>query len=343
MASAAGALVLPLDSQFLLDLRTAVVRSGPFAPSLRASGTTVAPPDGAVDLAAPTSGAVSYPRALRPGDVVAAGDALAVVTEALGAADRVAGAEARAAAGARLAEARRALALAERDAAKAAGLKDVISDREDLARAEGVVAAREQLRVAEAAWAAIPGATSTLRAPFAGRVSSICARAGETVSAAAPVVRITGEGGLWVNAAVPERWAGQLRTGAEVRLVSDAGGVPVDARVLDPGLEADPATGMLHVVVALDAPVPGLVPGMSVTATIGVGDPREALVVPDSAVVDSDGQTLVFIKTAPERFVLRPVRVGARSGDLREVLAGIEPGERVVVQSTYALRSLAGR
>jgi hypothetical protein len=50
------------------------VRSGPFAPSLRASGTTVAPPDGAVDLAAPTSGTVPCPRALRPGDLVMAGD-----------------------------------------------------------------------------------------------------------------------------------------------------------------------------------------------------------------------------------------------------------------------------
>jgi multidrug efflux pump subunit AcrA (membrane-fusion protein) len=65
--------------------------------------------------------------------------------------------------------------------------------------------------------------------------------------------------------------------------------------------------------------------------------------VPDDAVVESNGSTLVFVKTGPERFEVREVSLGARSGKSWEVHAGLRPAERVVVAGTYALKSLAGR
>lgn len=82
---------------------------------------------------------------------------------------------------------------------------------------------------------------------------------------------------------------------------------------------------------------------MAATAWIGAGPIREVLTVPDDAVVESGGVTLVFVKVGPERFEAREVRLGARSGHAREVLAGLRPSERVVVAGTYALRSIAGR
>jgi multidrug efflux pump subunit AcrA (membrane-fusion protein) len=65
--------------------------------------------------------------------------------------------------------------------------------------------------------------------------------------------------------------------------------------------------------------------------------------VPESAVLRGDGAPLVFVKTGPETFEARPVRVGARAGGSTEILAGLTAGERVVSTGTGALRALAGR
>ena len=51
----------------------------------------------------------------------------------------------------------------------------------------------------------------------------------------------------------------------------------------------------------------------------------------------------MFVKVGPESFIARPVRLGVRSADQREILEGVAAGDRVVVQGTYSLRSLAGR
>jgi cobalt-zinc-cadmium efflux system membrane fusion protein len=82
---------------------------------------------------------------------------------------------------------------------------------------------------------------------------------------------------------------------------------------------------------------------MAATAWIVAGEPRDVVVVPDAAVVESNGEALVFVKTGPEAFAARPVRLGQRDGERWEALDGLAPGERVVVAGTYALRSLAGR
>jgi cobalt-zinc-cadmium efflux system membrane fusion protein len=337
-----------LDAQFLLGLRTEVVAPAPFARSVRALGTTVARPGGAAELHAPVTGIVDFPagRTLLPGDVVQAGEVLATITESMSGADRSSYGEARAAAKVRLAEARKSLVVAERDFARIGGLGQVLSERERLEREKAVDVAREEVRQAEASAAALDDARprTVLRAPLAGRISALVARPGDVVSPADVLLRITDAGGLWVEAKVPETWAGQLAIGSPAEITADARpDAPLAATVLDPGLEAEPASGALRVVLALAEPVEWLVPGMTVTASIAAGTPRETLAVPDAAVVDGAGETLVFVKTAPERFEARPVRAGARSGDRREIALGLAPGERVVVQGTYALRSLAGR
>lgn len=339
---------MPLESQFLVGLRTEIVAPSSFETSVRALGTTVSRPGGAAEIHAPVTGVVSFPagRSLLPGEVVRAGDLLATITETLSGADRSSYAEARATAKIALAEARKKLAVAERDAARAGSLGAVLSERERLEREKGLEVAREEVRQAEAAAAALDDTRpqTVLRSPLTGRISALVARPGDVVSPSDVLLRVTDAGGLWVEAAVPETWAGRLAIGSPATLWADAHrDAPLPATVLDPGLEADPASGTLRVVLAVGEPVEWLVPGMSVTADIRAGAPREGLVIPDAAVVDGAGETLVFVKTAPERFVARPVRLGARAGDRREILAGLAPGERVVIRGTYAVRSLAGR
>lgn len=341
------ALPLPLESQFLIGLRTVVAGSAPVREGVEAWGHLVARPGGAADLRAPVDGVVEagpggFPS---PGDPVRPGDVLAVVREVQGSLDRAALAEQRAAAVTRLAEARKALALAERDAEQATGLGASLPERERLERTQAVEVAREAYRQADLEVATLAsGATAAVRSPLEGRLGGLLARPGDQVQAGDPLFRVLDARSLWAEVLVPEAAAPGITAGAPATVwVPSAPERPLPAVVLDAGQEVDPTTGLLRVTLAVEGADPGLRPGMGVRAWIAQGEPRLALVVPDSAVVDAGGSTLAFVKTGPETFATREIALGARVPEGWEVRAGVAAGERVVTDGTYALKSIAGR
>jgi multidrug efflux pump subunit AcrA (membrane-fusion protein) len=63
--------------------------------------------------------------------------------------------------------------------------------------------------------------------------------------------------------------------------------------------------------------------------------------VPASALVDDAGRPIVFVQTAGETFERRPVTVGAREGELVQILAGVKPGERIVTTGAHLVRLAA--
>lgn len=348
-APVGSTLALPMDGQFLVGLRTAILSNDLFVDRVTALGRFVSRPGEAATLGAPVDGVLVAPPGgfPSPGQAVKAGDTLALLKEVPGTADRAAIAQEKGGAATRVAEAKSALALAERDAASLDTLGDSISERERLERRNSVEVARVTLREAEAALAALAGGvTVPIRAPVDGRLGAILARPGDQVTAGSTLFRVVDpEGrGLWMEAHVPERLALGLVAGASASVTpSAAPDRSLNAVVLDAGQEADPATGMVTVTLAVEAGDLGLRPGMGATAWIGRGATRDSLVVPAAAVVDSNGTRLAFVKTGPETFEARSLRLGGRAGSTWEVLGGLAAGERVVVDGTYTLRSIAGR
>lgn len=346
-SSVSGGLHLPMESQFLVELRTTRLVQESFQEQVPALGRFVARAGGSATLRSPVAGEIVAPAGgfPAPGSSVRAGEVLGSVRELVGSADRSALATARQQAATAVAEAKKAVALAERDVAQAPNLAGSISERERLEREQSVTAARTALGEAQKALAAIGDATSVvIRAPVDGKLGSARVRPGDQVQAGDELFRVVDATGLWMEARVPERLATGLVSGSAASVVSPAfPGVPLPAVILDAGQEADPSTGTLTVTLAVDALGHDLHPGMSATAWLGRGVVRDTLVVPDAAVVDSNGMSLGFVKVGPEQFELRELKLGGRSGQSWEVLAGLKVGERVVTDGTYTLRSLAGR
>jgi RND family efflux transporter MFP subunit len=128
---------------------------------------------------------------------------------------------------------------------------------------------------------------------------------------------------VYIRVSAPE--AAVLQVGQPARLVG--GGIEHAGRVQRVSLQADPATRLVEVEVAFP-PAPGLIAGTLASIQIRVATRDDAVQVPRAAVragrawvVDGDG-----------RAEPRTVRVGLEAVDVAEVLSGIEPGERVVVQ-----------
>jgi Cu(I)/Ag(I) efflux system membrane fusion protein len=63
------------------------------------------------------------------------------------------------------------------------------------------------------------------------------------------------------------------------------------------------------------------------------------LAVPGSAVVHTGTRALVFVAREGGRFEPRFVELGEHAGDVIEVRAGLEPGERIVEGANFLLDS----
>jgi HlyD family secretion protein len=74
-----------------------------------------------------------------------------------------------------------------------------------------------------------------------------------------------------------------------------------------------------------------------VDAQVTMGEPARALLLPNGACASDTGGAWVFVLGADgETVTRRTVRLGRRSNSQLEVLAGLEPGEHVIVSSYSA-------
>ena len=104
------------------------------------------------------------------------------------------------------------------------------------------------------------------------------------------------------------------------------------------GKEVNVATRTVPLVYEVDNTDLQLRIGMAINMHVATGTVENALIVPHSALIDEDGQTIAFVMLAGETFEKRYLELGVRSGEVAQVLSGLNEGERVVSQGAYAIR-----
>jgi Cu(I)/Ag(I) efflux system membrane fusion protein len=179
------------------------------------------------------------------------------------------------------------------------------------------------------------------RAPISGVVQSLDVRAGMTLAVGQTLLRIIGLDSVWLEVAVPEALAGNIRVGdrAEVHL-ADQGAVTVEGRVgaLLPAL--NDATRTLRVRVELINRLGRLRPGQTAQVTLIAGSSLDGLAVPTEAVIRTGKRALVMLA---EQGGFRPVEVtlGQEVGDRTVITSGLTEGQEVVASGQFLLDSEA--
>jgi cobalt-zinc-cadmium efflux system membrane fusion protein len=113
----------------------------------------------------------------------------------------------------------------------------------------------------------------------------------------------------------------------------------LQGKIANLGQQFDPATRVMQVRIELRNANNALRPEMLADAEIPVGSVKAALLIGSDAVQQVNGQDVVFVRTAPDRFAVRPVSVGETSGGKTTVLQGIQEGDAVVVRGSFILKS----
>jgi RND family efflux transporter MFP subunit len=178
---------------------------------------------------------------------------------------------------------------------------------------------------------------ATVTAPFAGVITQKMANAGAMAAPGQPVLMLENTDRLQVQTSVADDVYAQLKLGTAVAIQAEGQGSDIVGKVANLVPSADPVTHS-HLV-KIDLPKDaGLRSGSFVQVAFALGQ-RDGVRVPASAVLTRAGITGVFVVDAQGLASYRMVRTGTASAGQVEILAGLNPGERVVISSATALQN----
>lgn len=286
-----------------------------------------------------------------PGDIVRAGDVLAVIHthEVMDARQMLAAARARvisadsgaavavsaAARSERLLELK-AVPLAEVERARAARAAAVAGRDAAHAELESAEALLEHL-VGDGTPPGVEPHAALIRAPFAGVVTGRSAQPGQVVLVGQPLVTVARDAALGVVLRLPEEATASVQRGSSVRFTVPAyPGRTFTARVARIAPVVDSVSRAIEVWAPVSAEGQrALRAEMTADAELmGAGDGAVTRTVPAGAVQLLDGETVVLLASRLGEGMLiesRRVRVGRRTSQQAELLDGVAVGDSVLL------------
>ncbi len=177
-----------------------------------------------------------------------------------------------------------------------------------------------------------------IRAPFAGVIDSREARVGMLVNPGQKLFGLYDPESLQARVYVPERELALLSTGLAASLTVDAWpGERFAGAVARISPVVDASSGTVAVTVAVRSDE-RLKPGMFTRLDIPYDTHAQAVVMPEQALVERDGQTGVWRIDADSQVHWQPVQTGYREQGWVEVLDGLAVGDRLVTLGRHSLK-----
>ena len=181
-------------------------------------------------------------------------------------------------------------------------------------------------------------ADRVVRAPFSGVLGLRQVSPGALVTPGTPIATLDDIDRVYVDFPVPETALAVLGEGQLLRGTTAAyPGRTFEGVVSTIDSRVDPATRAVTVRGDFANPENLLRPGMLVQIVLSRPE-REALVIPEIAIVQVGSRSLVWRVGEDDTVTQATVTVGARREGLAEVTEGLVPGDRIVVDGTGKLR-----
>ena len=177
-----------------------------------------------------------------------------------------------------------------------------------------------------------------IRAPIRGQVVERFVTEGQLVTPTTQLVRIVNTRELYGRIFLPERELPRVHVDLPVLIESDLFPNRTFRGVVDQvSPVVDAQSGTFRVRFRVRTGIGALRPGMFVRVHLIVETKEKAVVVPKVALVRERDRDYVFV-VQDGRVRRRPVRLGLDSGDVVEILEGVQPGERVVIAGHTGLQ-----
>jgi membrane fusion protein (multidrug efflux system) len=297
------------------------VRPDTLTDALVLTGRLAPIPNGSVVLSAPAAGVVSRVNA-QVGSTVARG-ALLVDLDVPELVSQVRQLSAKATAAEREAQRQKEL------------LVEGITSRKETEDAEATAAAA----VNDAAAARALLARTHVRSPIAGAVQRVLVERGEQVAEGSELVEVINSSSLDFTAQVPAEGLARLRVGQAATIIAEGDTRSYPGRVQAIAPAVDSVTNAGQIVIRIPNPGGMLRAGSAATASIHIATVWNALVVPDSSLVQRERGYALFVVGPDSVAHERAVAIGVREPTRAEVTHGLAAGERIVTTGAYGLQN----
>lgn len=177
---------------------------------------------------------------------------------------------------------------------------------------------------------------ATMTAPADGTIESVPVKLGEIVDSGGTLLVLRTAGPRRVTFDLSQSDAPRVAAGQDVTFI-DATGTARHALIARVMSEVEPGTGFSPAQAVIDADVPEMPIGLIVNGEIVVERISDATVVPEKAIVRSDGETIVVVVDGGHRARRVPVEVIARSAGRAAIRAAAAVDGDVIVDGAYNL------
>lgn len=184
----------------------------------------------------------------------------------------------------------------------------------------------------------------TLTAPHAGRITADEFVVGERIEPGKPLFRLVDESTVWVDATLPAGSVPRIAAGSQATVVFN--GQRMTGKVLRAAHRTSDATRNAAVRVEVPNRDDILHGGDFVEVWFEAASGTQAaskfatrLTVPNDALVQLQGETVVFRADADGGIAAVPVRTGEVVGGQTLVTDGLQAGDRIVVKGAFAIKS----
>lgn len=180
-------------------------------------------------------------------------------------------------------------------------------------------------------------ATFSLNSPIDGIVVERNATIGASVGTDANLFKIIDLSRVWIDADVFEKDLPRVRPGQDVKLTVTAFPQSTfSGKVIFVDSVVDPNTRTVKVRTEVANPDGRLKPDMFANVQIVTDVNRAAISIPQSAVLNDDGKSIVFV-AQDNGYQKRQVQAGIKNNDQVEIVDGLNAGDKVVVKGNYLL------
>lgn len=192
---------------------------------------------------------------------------------------------------------------------------------------------------------------ATVDAPISGRIDQALITEGALVSPtdSSPMARIQQVDQVYVDVRQPATSLDAVRQALASPQADRNSGLPVtvlrsdgtpydaDGRILFSGISVDAGTGDVLLRILVDNPRRDLLPGMFVRARVPRASYADSLMVPQQAIARVGGKPLVWVVGEGDIVRALPVELGELIERRYRIRAGLEAGQRIVVEGAERL------
>ena len=182
-------------------------------------------------------------------------------------------------------------------------------------------------------------AKSPIYAPISGSILTSPVRTGQTVSVSSVITKIGDVDNLQISAKIPERYVADLRIGQKAEITLEAyPSVKFGASVVRISPVVDSATRTKEIILNFDKKDSRVNAGMFAKVKLYTALYDGEIAIKQDALVNNSDKYYLFIVNDDGETVRRSeVTLGKNVDAVYQILSGVNPGDRVVVEGTLTL------